>query len=389
MSISVYEVLGALPIVFLGGTLIFFFRRYGKLHVSSIEALSVYLWHTLFSIVYLLYVREKGGDALIYYKHSLNFDLESFQPGTEFINFLVYVMAGVLKFSIESCFMVFNLIGALGLLFFLDVMKNNIRYKKEVLVVLVYIIAFLPSVSFWTSAIGKDSVAFLSTGMALWASLHLRSRIRFMFAAIILMLMIRPHIGLVMLGALACVFFFDSKVSNLKRVVLVVASLVVIAPLVPAVLNYAGVQEHSISGILSYIENRQGYNMDGGGGVDISQMSLPGKLFTYVYRPIVFEARSLYELAAALDNLVLLLLTLFAALSYVIYGKKSMTLDRGSAIFMASFAIGCLLILATTTANLGISIRQKWMFMPMVIVLLLSVLPSRRIIVRNNSQPVC
>ena len=35
--------------------------------------------------------------------------------------------------------------------------------------------------------------------------------------------------------------------------------------------------------------------------------------------------------------------------------------------FMLIFAITTLLVLAVTTANSGIAVRQKWMFMPMLL----------------------
>lgn len=36
------------------------------------------------------------------------------------------------------------------------------------------------------------------------------------------------------------------------------------------------------------------------------------------------------------------------------------------------YAVGTLIILSLTTANLGIAIRQKWMFVPMFIYLFIS-----------------
>ncbi|PHS64394.1 MAG: hypothetical protein COB09_08475 [Thalassobium sp.] len=380
-----YFQLDAVVVAMFGFLLIPFFSR--RIGTPLIFSLFMYIWHTFFCGVYIWYVINNGGDSLAYYHNSLVFSLENLRPGTQFVNFIVFLMVKTLDLSMSACFLVFNFLGLLGLLLFFSVMTSVAGNKSTIF--LVYIIALLPSISFWTSAIGKDALAFLSTGMALWASLYLQARIKLMFIAIVLMLLIRPHIGLIMFVALACAFFFDSKVSNRKRLVLVVFSLFVITPLVPAVLSYAGVQERSVAGILSYIEERQQFNMDGGGGMDIAQMSLPEKLFAYVYRPTVFESRTLYEFAAALDNLVLLLLTLLAGFSYVFYSSnKTKVLKSGSVVFMMTFAVVCLLVLATTTSNLGISIRQKWMFMPMIIVLLISVLPSRKRALQNNIQSV-
>jgi len=77
-------------------------------------------------------------------------------------------------------------------------------------------------------------------------------------------------------------------------------------------LNYAGVSEISNTKEASeFIAERQGYNQEGGGGdIDISSMPLPLQVFTYLFRPLPFEARSVGSFFAAIDNTILLLLCL-------------------------------------------------------------------------------
>ena len=59
------------------------------------------------------------------------------------------------------------------------------------------------------------------------------------------------------------------------------------------------------------------------------------------------------------------------------YGLKSLrhsTLERSKANrqFMWFYFIGTLLVLSMTTPNLGIAVRQKWMFIPMFLYLFIS-----------------
>jgi hypothetical protein len=42
------------------------------------------------------------------------------------------------------------------------------------------------------------------------------------------------------------------------------------------------------------------------------------------------------------------------------------------------FSLGCWVVLALTTANLGISVRQKWMFLPMIFYVSVSALGRDR-----------
>jgi hypothetical protein len=110
--------------------------------------------------------------------------------------------------------------------------------------------------------------------------------------------------------------------------------------------------------------------MEGGGAVDISSMSLPMQMFTYMFRPLPFETDGIPGFAAAFDNMVLLLL-------FVLGGRglfKQRAVDAlHNRAFLWFFSLSAWVVLAMTSANLGISLRQKWMFAPMLIFLLISV----------------
>jgi hypothetical protein len=137
--------------------------------------------------------------------------------------------------------------------------------------------------------------------------------------------------------------------------------------------------------VIEYVEQRQGYNMQGGGAVDISSMSLPVQMFTYLFRPLPFEAHSLTSLAVSVENVALIVI-LFLAIGQRIKGRKSTShVDR---VFLAVFSVSVWLILATTTANLGIAVRQKWMFLPMIILLAISVIGKKRkqVVAASNAQ---
>ncbi|MFB8828532.1 hypothetical protein ACE0DR_02285 [Azotobacter sp. CWF10] len=153
----------------------------------------------------------------------------------------------------------------------------------------------------------------------------------------------------------------------------------------PFGLEYAGVKGTDTEALMEYVEGRQEHNMKGGGAVDISSMSLPMQLFTYLFRPLPFEATTVFAMAAALDNMILLYL-------FVTGGRAMLRRPAGrryqeNRIFLWSYALVAWLMLAMTTANLGIALRQKWMFTPMLILLFLSALGTVRQQVRPASPP--
>ncbi len=361
-------------IVFLLGSIIIA-RMSSYFGLKSKRGLLLYLWHTLFCFAYFYYVSTFGGDALAYYSKALSDGFE-FKVGTTAVVFLTKILVHSLGFGLITCFLFFNVLGSIGLLAFDGALKKATQYKSKFLKRLATIIIFLPSVSFWSSAIGKDAISFMAMGLALWAALQLNKRVLLMVIAVFLMLIVRPHMAGMMIIALAMSVMFDKKSSPLKRIFLGAVAIAGAAVMVPFALEYAGVSDPSSSeALMDYVENRQSYNMEGGGGVDIANMSLPMQLFTYMFRPIIFEARSITALAAAIDNLILLYLFIVGA--YALIKKKSQNFTENRK-FMWVYVILAWVVLAMTTANLGIAIRQKWMFAPILIFLLISLVGKNR-----------
>lgn len=328
----------------------------------------LYLWHTLFCFAYANFVTTNGGDANNYYNDALMGNID-FKFGTAAVSFITYLFVSIADLSFIGLFLVFNIFGYIGLLAFDSSLRIATAEKSKHVKMLATLIVFMPSVSFWSSAIGKDSLAFMAIGLALWAAINLRNRQGLMVFSIILMLMVRPHIAGMLVLALATSSVLDPKVKIKTRLISGSVAFTAALVMVPFALSYAGLGDASNFGDLEeYINQRQSYNMEGGGGVDIASMSLPMQLFTYLFRPAIFESTNITSLAAALDNTLLLLMVSLALTSY--FKRRSFRLI-GQRIFMWVYVLIAWIVLATTTANLGIAVRQKWMFVPFLVFLLI------------------
>ena len=370
---SIYHVFMALVIFFAGALIsVAAGRSFG---IYTTKSLILYTWHTAFSLLYCWYVLNSGGDSISYFLDGQSWS-GRFSVGTDAVSAISALLVSGLGLSILGTFLVFNVFGQIGLLAFWGSLKQATIGKALPIRALVTLIIFLPSVSFWTSALGKDALSFMATGLALWSSLKLSKRGLLMAFSILLMLMVRPHMAGIMVLAVTAASLMDSRASIIKKLVLGLFASGASAALIPFALRYAGVGELvSVEVLSEYIDQRQKYNTEGGGGVDIASMSLPMQMFTYLFRPMLFEARNLFSLAAAVDNSILLLLFLFGFYS-LLHGRKSGLGENR--VFMWVYVFGSWLILAMTTANMGIALRQKWMFVPMLIFLLISVIGRRR-----------
>jgi hypothetical protein len=347
-----------------------------RFRIRTVRSFIIYIWHSVFCLIYLWYVLENGGDAIGYYLAAQEGILE-FGFGTDGVNYLTHLLVQVFGVSLLGAFLVFNIVGTVGLLAFDGSLKIAVQGKGRYTQRLASLIVFLPSISFWSSAIGKDALAFMAVGLALWAALRLHQRWVLMLVAIAIMLLARPHMAALMTVTWAFAVLVDKKFSLTRKTSLSLATLGTAFIMVPLGLDYAGLSDGvSQESFSTYIEQRQGFNMEGGGGVNISEMSFPVQLVTYMFRPSILEANAVFSLAAGIDNLILFFV--FVAGAWALIKNRREPLGE-SRVFLWAYSLISWGILAIVTANLGISIRQKWMFLPMLLFLIFSAMGSRKL----------
>lgn len=334
----------------------------------------IYFWHTLFCLFYF-YNLDVGADVykyLYYAKNSL--DEFSIYPGTPIIvNILGFLI--FFGFTDLSIFLIFNIIGTIGLIL-LYVAIENINSNKF----FKYII-FLPSLSYWSCAIGKDAIAFLSVSLLIYGFSNNFNR-KLILLSLILMLLVRPHIALLILISILVYYFVKSNISSYIKVITIPFFIALFLLLFNFVSSYAGLEDNTIEDVSSYIDYRQTLNQGGGSSIDMSTQPIYLKLFTYLFRPLPYEAHNFIALMASFENLFILCLVLyiiivkFPRLKYVFKGKE---------IFLVIYFVLGLLLLGNLVTNLGIASRQKWMIMP-VLMYLAFILSSKYSKVKINTN---
>ncbi|MGS1117373.1 hypothetical protein [Castellaniella sp. UC4442_H9] len=349
------------------------------------RALMLYAWHTAICFVAVWYALQNGADALDYYMHALAGDIE-FRAGTAAVSFVTVLFASTLRLSFLGTTLVYQTLGFIGLLALDASLRLATAGKHRYTRLLATLTVLLPSISFWSSLIGKDAISFLSMGLTLWAALNLGRRLWLMVAAVALMLMVRPHIAGIMVMALAGSFVVKRKVPIGRRILLGGAALAASVVIVPYALNYSGLGENADATDLSaYIDHRQAVSEVGTTSIDLSSMSPPMQLFAYLFRPLPYEAGSAFGLIASMDNVLLLLLCGLGLWNRIL-GRRGSPL--GNRTFMWLYVLITWTVLAVTTANLGISLRQKWMFAPVLMFLLLSRIGRIRLPASAPRHPV-
>jgi len=384
--LSIWSVL-SIYLIFLTGLIVALVLGY-YLRITKARVFLFYIWHTLFSIIYYYYVSLHGGDALEYYELA-KIDLIPFSFGSNFVRYLISAIINCLNLSFIGISLIFNIFGTIGLLAFDSSLSFATKNSSRLIKYFAFFIVMLPSVSFWSSGIGKDSISFMATCCGLWASLNLRKRTLVMGFMVSIMMLVRPHVSAVMLISYLLAYFINNNITILKKLLICTILVIVAIFLVPFILKYTGFIENlDLNNIRDYIEMRQSYNLEGASSVDIASMNLPTQMYTYMFKPLFSNINSIYDFIAAFDNTILLFL--FVAYIINIFTRNRIILNNTNieaSLFMWVYSFSLWIIFSMTTANTGIALRQKWMFLPMFIFLIISKISNSRI-VYNTSKVI-
>lgn len=366
------DIFSTFTVLVLGGCLINILAHNFK--ATKTRALGLYVWHSIFCVIYVFISLRQPADSIAYYiKSKGSFD---FELGTYAVVYFIGFFSDTLSYL--GVFMIFNIFGSIGLIAVDASLRHVTENKSSFVKFMVLIVVLLPSMNFWTGGIGKDSIAFMSTGLLLWASINFKQNYILLFIAFVCMFLVRPHIGAIMVFTFALSLLL-TKISPLKRIFFIIISIIGMIKISPIVFKYLKLDQ--ASSLQNYIDVRQGYNIDGGGSLDIGSLSIFNKIFTHGFRPLPYEAHNFLSFMSSIDNMLLLIvfsLSLFSALFFK--GKKfslNLSHPKENRWFLLIFSLSVMITSSMITSNLGISVRQKWMYMPILLYFMFLIMKVR------------
>lgn len=333
-----------------------------QLAIRPEMTLAIYTWHTICGIVFYLFILSDGGDPLAYFQRA-KYEYISLTYGTEFVVWLTSIPVE-LGFSFLSTSMLYNIIGAAALLVFHASLRDAVYKPGRFSGLLVLICTFLPSVSFWTSGIGKDAIAFLAVAFFVRSSVQLERRFLLMIAAIVLMFTVRPHIAALMIVSIPIGTLFIRKLHGSLRMTFGLMALLASSVAVPFALLYAGTE--NLAGLESFVEKRETSFQKTGSSIDISGLNPILRVPSFIFRPLPQEANGSAQLASAIENLILILIAGFAIIGIIRAGFGAVF---GRYAIHIIYGVAGVVILSQVIPNLGLAARQKWMMLPPLLIL--------------------
>lgn len=337
---------------------------HGPWYKRSLDRL--FLYHSLFSVLFQL----NPGDSTGYWHFnfqqlSVHSDKMSdyFDVGTSFLLWLDFIPARVMGLSLFTGNVLYGVCGFLGLRFlfllFVPALKINVKIMGlEVIPFLFY----LPNLNFWTGGIGKDTLSFFAIAWFMYGLVQYRRRIIQMALAVFLIYYIRPHMGLMILLALAMAIIFSRQMKPGYKLLFLGLAIGGFMAVYQRVAVFLMVRDLSVSSLKDLASDKAGLlaTKTVGSAVDINSYSIPMRLFTYLFRPLFFDAHSFLMLMSSAENVVYLVITIIGCRSirWRDFSSLPLWLKTGLLLFLAA-----MIVFANSLGNLGIIMREKNMTM--------------------------
>ncbi len=332
--------------------------------------------HTAAALAYYLYVQGgAASDAVLYYYDDIGLYGRMSGLGTAVLLAFVQELKINVGGEFFDYFMIFQAFGFWGLVFVAKTIQEIFEEVEIEPSGWIYLPLFLPGLHFWTAAIGKDAPIFFAIALSVWASMRLGRRLPAMGVAMVLLIGIRPHIGLVALIAMAIAALVGRKTKPLVKALLlagIAAGGYVIGSNFESTFHFDASNTDSVS---DYMSSRESMGEASGGDAAIVQSSFPIKILTLWFRPFFLDAENMMGYIASLENLVLLIIAgfLFRNFRSVRTMFFKVPYIRFSLVMFAAITV----MLALVNYNVGLGLRQKMMAMPCLLVILTTLLALR------------
>jgi hypothetical protein len=240
---------------------------------------------------------------------------------TNFLKWLTGITYYLFGQSLVGGFLLFGLIAVIGSYFWYRALVDAVPFTNRRLFLI--FMMFAPSVVFWPSSLGKEALMQLGVGAVAWAtSLALRGRfvagIPLMAGGGWLLWIVRPHLlALVTLAAAVPYFlgrFGGAKESSFfTRPVGMVAVALLVVFTITSGAKFLGIEKLSVESVQEQLDEETARSQKGGSqfshpGNTLNPIFLPLNAVTVLFRPFIWEARSGFQLLAALESSVVIFL---------------------------------------------------------------------------------
>ena len=355
------------------------------LQLSSLRVVFILLWHYFFVMIAYYYSFHFVADSSSYYEEAVVGNILINQTfAVKAIVYLNIILTKYLGFSYIGVYFFYGYVGLIGILF----LDSSLNYyfnneNKENFIIRNFII-FMPSLHFWSSHIGKDTLAIFAICFFIWLLLY-KKNILYCLIPLILFYLIRPQHSFVLYFSI--LFTLSIFLKNKYKIPLFSLILIFSFLNISSIINISGVGLNYDKNLLFFLDpnfystldflivTRQNlHDYHGSGFVILTNMNFPSHIFTYLFRPLPFEAKSIFRFVASIENLLIMLFFSYS----LFYFRTFRIFDKKHYLFIFFF-IFALIPLSFFSANFGISARQKWIILIPIILVCCKIIQTKNL----------
>lgn len=335
----------------------------------------VLFFYHMFFIVFAYYYRINRGISDSRYYWAQNFDINRHKwsdfahYGTEILLLLNYPL---IKLGVPYWFgfFIYGTIGFLGILKWIKwaecVFGEQLYIKK---INILWVLFYLPNLHFWTSTLGKEPLIFWGLATVFYSFAKKEYYSFSFFVAILLIFLIRPHVGLMLFLSILFVLLLDSKITLNKKLLFIGSATPFFFILVYMVFKLSRIYYFDYKRIVFFNEFSILSFSDSGSYVPMLDYGCFYKLFSFYFRPLFYDHGNLFIKLASIENLIILILFFTSIYSVLRYKIRFWIYDWINMALLYTVISGVIYI--QRYANLGIFMRTKIMYAPFIIIGLL------------------
>jgi hypothetical protein len=328
-------------------------------------------YHLFFSLFFTWYILNFGGDSQGYWRFGMEQVViegqvswfSYFGEGTKFILWLCYIPSQVLGLSYLTGNILFGALGFIGIRYIFVMTAELFPENHEIFGIPLFpTVFYFLNLHFWTAGVGKDAISFWGIAWFLFAIQEYKSRWWQGAIALFFVYLARPHMGQALISGAGIAILLGSEVKLGYKVVLSTLAAVAAVYLLPSTLEALKLEDLSIQAFETLADSKVSglNNQSVGSKFDPSNYPWPLKLFTYMFRPLFFDAHNFVAFFSSFENLLYLWLSLFIYRNWTPEAIRDMPLFIKAG--MITF-VPVTLAFMNALSNLGIIMRMKNMTM--------------------------
>lgn len=340
-------------------------------------AFCLLVFHVLATILSYTYAQSHMADSALYYYDLWHFSNKPWWSlSTVFVIHLTQFFKKDLGASYFDCFMIYQTIGFWGIMILMRTFEEIHQRISIVETPLSKFLLCLPTIQYWTSAIGKDALLFFAITLATWSALRLSKRFIPFGFAVFVMVLTRVHIAVVVVASLAIAATLYRGLSLGKRVALLVPAFGSLIVLWLVLQTSLGINLSDAGSVATFLEERTVVIASAAGRTSLTGEPFAMRLFSLLFRPMFVDARNVLGVVASVENLFLMLILFYCMVRY----RVLLELYRKVLFIRFSLVVTITLIvlLALVNYNVGLGLRQRTMFLPPLLSILVAIWAYRQ-----------